>query len=57
MAAAGQTLVVLTGNLDLSVGSIMGLSAYVIYDLTGDVTALRPSSSCSPSLLARYSVP
>lgn len=42
VAAAGQTLVVLTGNLDLSVGSIMGLSAYVIYDITGTVTALQP---------------
>lgn len=35
MAAAGQTLVVLTGNLDLSVGSIMGLCAYVVFDVTG----------------------
>lgn len=42
MAAAGQTLVVLTGNLDLSVGSIMGLSAYVIYDITGGATSLQP---------------
>ena len=42
IAAAGQTLVVLTGNLDLSVGSIMGLSAYVIYDVAGDVPALGP---------------
>lgn len=35
IAAAGQTLVVLTGNLDLSVGSVMGLVAYVMYDLSG----------------------
>lgn len=42
VAVAGQTLVVLTGNLDLSVGSIMGLSAYVIYDLAGTHTALQP---------------
>ena len=34
MAAAGQTLVVLTGNLDLSVGSIMGLVAYVVFDVS-----------------------
>lgn len=34
MAACGQTLVVLTGNLDLSVGSIMGLCAYVVFDVT-----------------------
>lgn len=37
MAAAGQTLVVLTGNLDLSVGSIMGLCAYVVFDVTSQV--------------------
>ncbi len=42
IAAAGQTLVVLTGNLDLSVGSIMGLSAYVIYDIVGSATGLQP---------------
>lgn len=33
MAAVGQSLVVLTGNLDLSVGSIMGLCAYVVFDV------------------------
>ncbi|BAN04336.1 ABC transporter permease [Ilumatobacter coccineus] len=42
IAAAGQTLVVLTGNLDLSVGSIMGLTAYVVFDLSGETTALQP---------------
>lgn len=42
MAAAGQTLVVLTGNLDLSVGSIMGVTAYVVFDITGNVPALGP---------------
>ncbi len=42
MAAAGQTLVVLTGNLDLSVGSIMGVTAYVVFDITGQVPALGP---------------
>jgi rhamnose transport system permease protein len=42
IAAAGQTLVVLTGNLDLSVGSIMGVSAYVVYDLAGDLPVLKP---------------
>ena len=36
MAAAGQTLVVLTGNLDLSVGSIMGLVAYVVFDVSSN---------------------
>lgn len=42
IAAAGQTLVVLTGNLDLSVGSIMGLTAYVVYDVSSQATALQP---------------
>lgn len=42
IAAAGQTLVVLTGNLDLSVGSIMGLTAYVVFDLSGNTTSLQP---------------
>lgn len=42
IAAVGQAIVVLTGNLDLSVGSIMGVSAYVIYDLTGNTPALGP---------------
>jgi rhamnose transport system permease protein len=42
MAAAGQTLVVLTGNLDLSVGSIMGLTAYVVFDIASKHEALGP---------------
>lgn len=42
IAAAGQSLVVLTGNLDLSVGSIMGLTAYVVYDIAGQNPALQP---------------
>lgn len=42
IAVAGQTLVVLTGNLDLSVGSIMGLTAYVVFDISGQVNALQP---------------
>ena len=42
IAAAGQTLVVLTGNLDLSVGSIMGLTAYVVFDLAGGADGLQP---------------
>jgi rhamnose transport system permease protein len=41
IAAAGQTLVVLTGNLDLSVGSVMGLVAYVMYDLSGRFDGLH----------------
>lgn len=42
IAAAGQTLVVLTGNLDLSVGSIMGLSAYVVFDVASGAPVLQP---------------
>ncbi|WP_082486920.1 ABC transporter permease [Leifsonia sp. Root112D2] len=42
IAVAGQSLVVLTGNLDLSVGSIMGLTAYVVYDLAGKNDGLQP---------------
>ncbi len=42
IAAAGQTLVVLTGNLDLSVGSIMGLSAYVVFDIASGSPGLQP---------------
>ncbi|PVU81378.1 ABC transporter permease (plasmid) [Cellulomonas sp. WB94] len=42
MAAVGQSLVVLTGNLDLSVGSIMGLTAYVVYDLANKAPVLKP---------------
>lgn len=42
VSAAGQTLVVLTGNLDLSVGSTMGLVAFVVYDLNADATWFEP---------------
>ena len=42
IAAAGQTLVVLTGNLDLSVGSIMGLSAYVVFNIASGSPDLQP---------------
>lgn len=42
IAAVGQTVVVLTGNLDISVGSIMGLTAYVVYDLSGTFAGLQP---------------
>ena len=42
IAAAGQTLVVLTGNLDLSVGSIMGLSAYIVFDIASGSPELQP---------------
>lgn len=42
IAAVGQALVVLTGNLDLSVGSIMGVTAYVVYDIAGANAGLQP---------------
>lgn len=40
--AAGQALVILTRNIDLSVGSIAGVSAYVTGDILGDHTATNP---------------
>jgi rhamnose transport system permease protein len=42
VAAVGQAIVVLTGNLDLSVGAIMGMAAYVIYDIAGQNPVLQP---------------
>ncbi|QTE27952.1 ABC transporter permease [Pengzhenrongella sicca] len=41
VAVAGQTIVVLTGNLDLSVGSIMGFTAYVVYDVSSGSPGLQ----------------
>src|SRR6202035_4397479 len=35
LLAAGETLVVLTRNVDLSVGSVLGLSAFLSADLFG----------------------
>lgn len=43
VAVSGQTIVVLTGNLDLSVGSIMGFTAYIVYDLSAGNPALEAS--------------
>lgn len=40
--AAGQALVILTRNIDLSVGSIAGVSAYVTGDILGDHAATTP---------------
>ena len=34
IAAIGESMVLLTGNYDLSVGSVIGLTAYVVYDMT-----------------------
>ncbi|QGF22878.1 ABC transporter permease [Raineyella fluvialis] len=42
IAVCGQTIVVLTGNLDLSVGSVMGLTAYVVFDIAGHHRGLGP---------------
>lgn len=42
IAACGQTLVVLTGNLDLSVGSIMGLTGYIVFDIASQAPGLQP---------------
>lgn len=41
IVAAGQTIVVLTRNVDLSVASIVGLSAYVTADFLKDAPASR----------------
>lgn len=40
--AAGQSLVILTRNIDLSIGSIAGVSAYVTGDILGDHAATSP---------------
>jgi rhamnose transport system permease protein len=40
--AAGQSLVILTRNIDLSIGSIAGVSAYVTGDILGDHAATTP---------------
>ena len=42
IAACGQTLVVLTGNLDLSVGSIMGLTGYIVFSIASQAPGLQP---------------
>ena len=40
--AAGQSLVIITRNIDLSVGSIAGVSAYLTGDVLGDHLATPP---------------
>jgi rhamnose transport system permease protein len=42
IAVVAQAVVVLTGNLDLSVGSIMGVTAYVVYDIAGSQPGVQP---------------
>ena len=52
--AVGQTLVIITRNVDLSAGSVLGLSAFLAGDLLSSIPASR-SASCSCS--ASRSVP
>ena len=56
VVAAGQALVIITRNIDLSVGSIAGVSAYLTGDLLGNHLGTRRSWPCwSPSGSARCS--
>jgi rhamnose transport system permease protein len=48
MLTVGQTLVVITRNVDLSVGSVLGLAAF----MTGDLLAGRPGLPIVAALLA-----
>jgi rhamnose transport system permease protein len=50
--AAGQTMVIITRNVDLSVGSILGLSAYA----TGTLLVDRPGTPVVVALLAGTAV-
>jgi rhamnose transport system permease protein len=50
--AAGQTMVIITRNVDLSVGSILGLSAYA----TGTLLVERPGTPVVVALLAGTAV-
>ena len=45
VVAVGQTLVVLTRNIDLSVGSVVGLVAYFVGTLLANQPALPPAAS------------
>src|SRR5262245_6394122 len=42
VAAVGQTLVVLTRNIDLSIGSIVGLTAYVVGTQLANDNSMHP---------------
>ncbi|WP_159097632.1 MULTISPECIES: ABC transporter permease [unclassified Actinomyces] len=42
IAAVAEAVVLLTGNYDLSVGSIIGLTAYVCYDVTSHAAWSQP---------------
>ena len=48
LLAAGESLVIITRNIDLSVGSIVGVAAYLTAELLAGNTGL-PASSPSPS--------
>ena len=50
--AVGETLVVITRNVDLSIGSVLGLSAYVVGDLFAHNPPLRSSKVRQPKLCA-----
>ncbi|MDQ3779424.1 MAG: ABC transporter permease [Chloroflexota bacterium] len=51
VVAVGQVLVVLTRNIDLSVSSIVGLSAYVVGTLLTRVDAMSPLTTVVLSML------
>lgn len=51
VVAVGQVLVVLTRNIDLSVSSIVGLSAYVVGTLLTRVDAMSPLTTIVLSML------
>lgn len=42
IVAVGEAVVLLTGNYDLSVGSIIGLTAYVVFDVTSEHSWSQP---------------
>ena len=51
VAAVGQTLVVLTRNIDLSVGSVVGCTAYVVGSLLGQFKGAAPAEAIAACLL------
>ena len=52
--AAGQSLVIITRNIDLSVGSIAGVSAYLTGDVLGDHSATPPVVAVAPRRRHRH---
>ena len=49
LLAIGETLVIVTRNVDLSVGSVLGLSAYTVGDIFVHHPTSRSGSCCSPA--------